>query len=240
LLSRVDALNAERLPTAGPAIIAVQHTALMDVPVVLSVLAAQGIVAAPPCRTPCRHRGHVRVLAIAELWNYPVMRAMVHAAGVIPVHRQDLRGVEAYQAAASALRRGEVLLLYPEGNVQADASGAPRRVRSGAVRLAREHDAPLVPVAHCDVRVLGDSSVRGSLVRSARALFTQPRVVVAVGPPVPPSALARMTTAGGRQLLRDRLTSEWRRAAAALTAGASNRSRDSGSVAEDAGGFGRP
>lgn len=216
------------MPTSGPAIIAVQHTALMDVPVVLSVLAEQGIVAAPPCRTPCPHRGHVRVMAIAELWGYPLMREMVRSAGVIPVHRQDLRGVEAFRTADAALRRGEVLLLYPEGNVQADPSGAPRRVRSGAVRLAREHEAALVPVAHCDVRVLGGSSIRSSLLRSARALLTRPRVVVAVGAPVSPSELAGLSTFAAGDLLRQRLTDQWRRAAAAL---ARPRQAATGSVA---------
>jgi len=218
VLSRVTSLDSDRLPTSGPAIIAVQHTALMDVPVVLSVLAEQGIVAAPPCRTPCPHRGHVRVLAIAQLWDYPVMREMVRRAGVIPVHREDLRGLEAFTKAANALRRGEVVLLYPEGNVQAEPGGAPRRVRSGAVRLAREHGAPLVPVAHSDVRVLGDTSVRGSLLRSARALLRRPRIVVAVGPPLRPTELEGLSTVAAGQLLRQRLTDQWRRATAALSA----------------------
>ena len=112
----------------------------------------------------------------------------------------------------------EEVLLYPEGNVQAEPGGAPRRVRSGAVRLAREHGAPLVPVAHSDVRVLGDTSVRGSLLRSARALLRRPRIVVAVGPPLRPTELEGLSTVAAGQLLRQRLTDQWRRATAALSA----------------------
>ncbi len=49
------------------------------------------------------------------------------------------------QAATRALEDGEVVGLHPEGMIS--PSFVPRRARSGAVRLALDSGAPLVPVA---------------------------------------------------------------------------------------------
>jgi 1-acyl-sn-glycerol-3-phosphate acyltransferase len=212
-LSRLEVLDPGRLRQPGPVIYAVQHTALVDVAVVLGALHRVGVVAAATCRQPCRHHAHTRVLAIAQLWDYPLMRQLVSDAGVIPVQRDDLRGIAAFRSARAALAAGESVLLYPEGDVSAVPSGRPRQLRTGAVRLARQSGVPVVPIAHHDVRAIGHRLLRVSLAKAAAALATRPRITLAVGEPIPAAALSDGSTLQANRVLREALTDQWRRAA---------------------------
>lgn len=231
-LSRVGVLDPARLRQPGPVIYAVQHTALVDVAVVLGVLHRVGVVAAPTCPRPCRHHAHTRVLAIAQLWDHPVMRQLVTDAGAIPVHREDLRGVAAFRAARAALDVGESVLLYPEGDVSAVPSGQPRRLRTGAVRLAREARVPVVPIAHHDVRDIGHRLLRVSLGKAAVALATRPRITVAVGEPVPVEVLAAGSVVQANRLVQEALSDQWRRARGGASEAPAGQAAGSGDTPE--------
>jgi 1-acyl-sn-glycerol-3-phosphate acyltransferase len=54
-------------------------------------------------------------------------------------------GAAAYTKAVAALRRGELLGVFPEAGVS--ASFTVRELKTGAVRLAAEADVPIIPVA---------------------------------------------------------------------------------------------
>lgn len=126
---RVHVEGAERVPSVGPAVIASNHASYLD-------FAFLGVAARPS-------RRYVRFLARYDVWHHPVagppMRGMHH----IPVDRSAPAG--AYLLARSALRRGEVIGVFPEAGVS--KSYVMRPLLPGAAALARDTGAPLVPVA---------------------------------------------------------------------------------------------
>ena len=67
------------------------------------------------------------------------------AIGAVPVHRQGGGDAGLVEGAQAVLGAGSSLLLFPEGTRSPD--GRIGDLRSGAARLAREFDVPLLPVA---------------------------------------------------------------------------------------------
>jgi hypothetical protein len=77
-----------------------------------------------------------RFLAKAELWRIPVVRWVMGGGRHIPVHRASIRAADAYKEAIEALRRGEVVVFYPEGTFTADPDGWPMKAKNGIGRIA--------------------------------------------------------------------------------------------------------
>jgi len=125
---RITVTGGEQIPTHGPAVLASNHSGYPD-------FALLGFAAR-------RSRRHVRFLARYDVWHHPVagpfMRSMRH----IPVDRKAPAG--AFLAARTALRRGEVVGVFPEAGVS--TSFAIRPVMPGAMALALATGAPLLPV----------------------------------------------------------------------------------------------
>jgi len=122
--------GAENIPREGPAVIATNHIGYLDF--VFSGYAA-------------RHQKRlVRFLAKKEIFDKKgagwLMRKMKH----IPVDRFGAPN-ESFQAAVAALRAGEIVGMFPEATIS--PSFAPRPGKSGAVRMAQESGAPLIPAA---------------------------------------------------------------------------------------------
>ncbi|MFI2779578.1 lysophospholipid acyltransferase family protein [Streptomyces sp. ALB3] len=186
---------------APGSIIAANHTSLADPAVVLAAL----------------HRLGVRpvVMAAAGLWRVPVLgRALAHG-GHIPVHRGDRRAADALDAAAEALERGRLVLIYAEGGIpyRADAAeAAPGAFRSGLSRLALRTGAPVVPVGQAGARRITSGSVPKQLAGLFTAPLRRPELHVHVGEPVRPVAEGAART----EQARTAVTAAWRTAAARL------------------------
>jgi 1-acyl-sn-glycerol-3-phosphate acyltransferase len=130
------------VPTRGGVILAVNHLANVD-----PVLLARFVLELG--RIP-------RFLAKSELFETPVLKAVLAGAGQIPVYRKRTDAAEALSAAMKALRRGELVVIYPEGTLTTDPDGWPMLARNGVARLALGTGAPVVPVAHWGAqRVIG-------------------------------------------------------------------------------------
>lgn len=214
---RVTVEGAARLPRKGPALLVVNHTSITDTPVVLSMLYHHGLHPAAPDaygHSPdCPDHAHVRFLAVEDLFHHRILGPIVSRSGFIPVHLRDPRGVAAYEAAIDALRKDEIVALYPEGDVTAPLDGAPRRFRSGAARLALAHPVPIVPIAHHDARRIGHGDIGESLRGAMTAVVRRPRVRVVVGRTIDPSEYAGLGALELTRLIRERLTATWERAA---------------------------
>ena len=126
----VSVEGSEHVPLDGPAIIASNHLSYLDF-LFLGLAAHQ-------------RRRFVRFIGIRSAFDHrlsgPLLRGMHH----IPVDRQR-DPVRALGAAVDALRRGEVVGLHPEGRVR--RSSIRPSVKTGAVRMALETGAPLIPAA---------------------------------------------------------------------------------------------
>jgi 1-acyl-sn-glycerol-3-phosphate acyltransferase len=126
----VRTFGHEHIPQRGPAVLASNHVGYLDFCFV--------------ALSPPRPRRKVRFLARDDIWDKRLVGWMMDHMGQIPV---DVHGdpVASLAMARDRLRQGEVIALHPEGTIS--PSFVPRRGRTGAVRLARGADAPIVPVA---------------------------------------------------------------------------------------------
>lgn len=97
-----------------------------------------------------RKAGRVpRFLAKSSLWRLPVLGRILRGTGQIPVDRGGSgAGQASLEVATDALRRGRVVVIYPEGTVTRDPDRWPMRPRPGVASLALNGEFPVIPVAH--------------------------------------------------------------------------------------------
>lgn len=122
--------NADAIPAGGPAIVVVNHVSYVDPFVIARFVWDCG-------RIP-------RFLAKRSLFELPVLGRLINGAGQIPVSRGLRDAAQSLDAAVDALRRGEIVVIYPEGTVTRDEDFWPMAGKTGAARLALL--APDVPV----------------------------------------------------------------------------------------------
>ena len=72
---------------------------------------------------------------------------------MIPVERTR-DGGRSLDAAREAVATGRAIIVYPEGTVTRDPDGWPMAARSGAVHLALQTGAPLIPVGQWGIQEL--------------------------------------------------------------------------------------
>ncbi|HEX2030890.1 MAG TPA: 1-acyl-sn-glycerol-3-phosphate acyltransferase [Actinomycetota bacterium] len=135
---RFEVRGADRVPEAGPAVLASNHDSLLDIPFL--------VLASPR---------PVWFMAKRELYTGRFGAWFFHVLGGFPVLRQgpDLAAV---RAALAVLDAGMLLGMYPEGTRSRDFLP----FLPGAAWVALAAGAPLIPVA---VRGTGDAMPRGSL-----------------------------------------------------------------------------
>lgn len=210
-VSRLEVSGAGNLPFAGPAIVAVNHTTIVDVAPVLAALHLAGLHPSRPCaRAGCTTRhGHVRFLATEMVFANPILGPLVRHAGFVPVGG-GRSAAAALRAGVAALHRREIVGIYPEGDVDADVDGGPRRFRIGVGKLALGSGATIVPVAHHDARAIGSGSIRGSLLGAVTSVLRRPVVRVRVGAPIRAAEYGGKTLAETVALIHERVTEVWR------------------------------
>lgn len=126
----VDIHGADRIPRRGAAVLATNHIGYLD----WLFIGLAG-----------RRRGrNVRFMAKQELWDRRFTRAIMQGARHIPVDRSGSAGA-ALEAAIEALRRGEVVGMFPESTI--NRSFLPSTGKAGSARMAIETGAPLIPGA---------------------------------------------------------------------------------------------
>ncbi|MFF5020454.1 lysophospholipid acyltransferase family protein [Micrococcus luteus] len=154
--------GTEHLPETG-AILAVNHISEVDPLSVAHMVYNQGLLPT--------------FLAKAELWKVPVLKQVLEATRMIPVERTR-DGGRSLAAAREAVATGRAIIVYPEGTVTRDPDGWPMAARNGAVRLALQAGAPLIPVGQWGIQEL--------LPYGGRSLRVLPRKTarIRVGAPV--------------------------------------------------------
>jgi long-chain acyl-CoA synthetase len=126
---RVD--GRAQFPASGPCILTPNHASYLD-----------GFVVA--ANLPFRLFRRIFFVGAAEYFQTPLMKAVARLANIVPVD-PDAHLLAAMRAAATGLRLGKVLMLFPEGERSID--GAIRPFRKGAAILSSHLGAPIVPVA---------------------------------------------------------------------------------------------
>jgi 1-acyl-sn-glycerol-3-phosphate acyltransferase len=122
---RTRAIDADKVPADGPAIVAPNHFSFLDHFFVAVYL-----------------RRKVQFMAKSQLFKGP-LQVVYHNGGVFPVRRGH-RDDEAFKTAHAVLARGGIVVMYCEGG--RSRSGELGQAKPGIGRLALESGAPVVPV----------------------------------------------------------------------------------------------
>jgi 1-acyl-sn-glycerol-3-phosphate acyltransferase len=126
LLVRLDRVEGlENIPKKGPGILLMNHIGWVD-PIVLVHVVPRNIIP----------------LGKVEVFDYPVIGIFPRVWGAIPVQRGgvDRRAV---QSALEVLKKGEIILVAPEGT----RNPKLQRGKGGFAYLASRSSAPIIPVA---------------------------------------------------------------------------------------------
>ncbi len=124
LIYRVTPTGREQLP-AGGFLLLPNHITWVD-----------AIVLQLACPRP------IRFIVDDGYYRHPVLHPFLRLAGCIPITSR--RAKDALRGAAEKLRAGEIVCLFPEG--QLSRSGSLLRLRRGYELIAHQADAPVVPV----------------------------------------------------------------------------------------------
>jgi glycerol-3-phosphate dehydrogenase (NAD(P)+) len=132
---RMQRIGREHIPSSGAVIIAANHRSFLD-----------------PFVIACMARRPMYYVAKKELFAKPWQAWILNALGAFPVDRGG-SDEEMIQTAEAILRRGDIVLIFPEGTrIRPGALGKPK---GGVGRLALETGARVVPVA-----VIGTEAIR--------------------------------------------------------------------------------
>lgn len=127
---RVELIGKENLPVGRPCIFMSNHVSNLDPPVLMPSLP-----------------GRSSILLKKSLMGIPILGTAMRMAKFVPVERGN--NVEAAKAsiaaAASALRSGLNIIVFPEGTRSRD--GRLKAFKKGPFFLAEDTKAPIVPIA---------------------------------------------------------------------------------------------
>ncbi|WP_203899287.1 lysophospholipid acyltransferase family protein [Virgisporangium aliadipatigenens] len=169
--------GAEHIPATGPVIIVANHLSHAD------PLVASHFIYSAAERWP-------QFLAKASLFSAPVIGPLLKRVRQIPVYRNSTDAAKALEAAVTAVKSGDLVIIYPEGTTTREPDLWPMRGRTGVARLALATGAPVVPMVMWGPQHIFDPRTHKFSVRPRRP------VTVVAGPPmdlsrwtgVPPTA----------------------------------------------------
>jgi 1-acyl-sn-glycerol-3-phosphate acyltransferase len=127
---QLDIQGRERVPQDRSLVYMSNHQSHMDIPV---------LYASMPTRT-------VRMVAKSELFRIPFWNRVLRLAGFIEIDRGDReKAIASLDRAAEALGQGVSIYIAPEGSRSKTGRLGP--LKKGGFHLARDANAPIVPVA---------------------------------------------------------------------------------------------
>ena len=167
---RVDKEGLDQVPAEGPCVIVCNHVSYVD-----------AVVIAACVPRPIRFVMDHRVFALPLLsFIFRTMKAIP----IAPAKEDAALKERAFEEAASALRAGEIVCIFPEGKIT--ETGELNPFRPGLQRILEQAPVPVVPMA---LRGLWGSffsrSYRGKALRRLRGMFS--KIAIAVGAPVAPA-----------------------------------------------------
>jgi 1-acyl-sn-glycerol-3-phosphate acyltransferase len=125
---KVRVYGLEHVQSGIPYVLCVNHQSHMDTPIVLAALPFQ-----------------FRFTPKKQLFRYPFLGWHLRRSGHVPIDRENPRAaVRALRQAASSIRSGNPVVIFPEGGTSRDGSIKP--FKGGGFLLAATAHAPVVPV----------------------------------------------------------------------------------------------
>jgi len=125
--------HLDRIPARGGVLIAVNHISQADTATMARMIWQSG-------RIP-------RFLIKSGVFGWPIIGRIMSGAGQIPVYRSSSQAADSLRVAEQALRRGECVIIYPEGTITADPDYWPMPAKTGVARLALAcPEIPVIPI----------------------------------------------------------------------------------------------
>jgi acyl-[acyl-carrier-protein]-phospholipid O-acyltransferase/long-chain-fatty-acid--[acyl-carrier-protein] ligase len=184
---RIRVVGREHIPEKGGALFVCNHVSFVD---------ALLLIASTDRR--------VRFMMFAGYYDKPWVKPFARVLGVIPISsaQRPRDMIKSLRAAGEAIRAGEVVCIFAEGQVTRIGQLLP--FRRGMEQIMEGVEAPVIPVAL--------DGVWGSVFsfEKRRFIWKWPRripypVTVSFGPPMPP----RATASDVRQAVQELLASAW-------------------------------
>jgi 1-acyl-sn-glycerol-3-phosphate acyltransferase len=148
----------DRVPAAGPVLVCANHQSHFD-PVLVGL---------------CSDRA-MNYLARESLFRIPGFRQLIELYDAIPIDREGT-GLAGVKETLRRLKRGEMVLIFPEGSRTHDGEMAP--LKPGFLTLARRSQAAVLPV--------GLDGAFDALPRH-RVVPRPATICVSIGEPIPPA-----------------------------------------------------
>ena len=120
-----------QFPESGAALIVCNHVSFVD-----------ALVISAACRRP------IRFIMDNAIFQAPLIRTLAKGMKAIPITSAKENALvyeQAFEAAAAALREGELVCIFPEGRLTAD--GEIAAFRPGLTRILAENPVPVIPMA---------------------------------------------------------------------------------------------
>ncbi|MFO0774248.1 MAG: acyl-[ACP]--phospholipid O-acyltransferase [Nitrospiraceae bacterium] len=169
-LYRVRVLHPERVPATGGALLIPNHVSFIDAVLLIT----------------CIERP-VRFLVDTQYFEIPWLRPFMRLAQAIPIAASASPRVllRALRDAGEALDRGELVCIFPEGQITRTGGLLP--FRRGFARIVKNRTTPIVPI-HLD-RIWGSifSFVGGRFLTKWPQRIPYP-ITISFGEPMPPTA----------------------------------------------------
>jgi len=176
---RLRKSGLENIPDEGPALLVCNHVGYVD-----------ALVISAACRRP------IRFIMEAGIFKIPLLSAVFRGMKAIPVAsaKEDPETYRrAFEIVAAELRDGNLVCIFPEGQLTAD--GEVAEFRPGVMRILKETPVPVVPLA---LSGLWDSifsrNEKSPWRRLPKGIW--PKIALKVGAPVEP---AQVTPEGLRK-----------------------------------------
>lgn len=181
--------DLDRIPEQGPAVLVCNHVSYMDALLVIGA-----------CRRP------VRFVIYEPIYRMFLLHFVFKAARAIPIasHRNNPVGLKAaFEAISEALEAGEVVCIFPEGQLTRD--GRVDGFKPGVERIVKKNPVPVVPLALKGLWGSFFSHKNGHAMTRLPQRFWS-RVELVAGPPVMPDQVSAnglretvMALRGGRR-----------------------------------------
>ncbi|MDT5013721.1 MAG: hypothetical protein QOH57_5338 [Mycobacterium sp.] len=178
---RISYYGLENIPAKGGAVIAINHTSYVDW--------------MPAAIAAYKRKRRLRFMIKAEMADVKIVGFLMRGTSMIPVDRRA--GAGAYGAAVDALRRGELVGVYPEATIS--RSFELKEFKTGAARMAREAGVPIIPLIAWGAQRMWTKD------HPRKLFFNRIPITAIVGDPLHPIDSAVQTDAALREAMTELL-----------------------------------